>query len=323
MTDTMNILCAADDNYIPYCGIMLTSLFESNNASEFHVFLLTESLSAESSRDMMRLADSYGQKIQIVVVEPEALKDCPIRKKDHVSIATYYRLLAPILLPDSVDKVLYLDCDIIVDGRIDELWNTDISGDALGCVVDESYLNISYYDRLEINKERKYFNAGVLLLNIGYWRCHDVMKRCFDCISAMSEKLLLHDQDTLNHVLQDEIKFLPVKYNFQTGFLYIDKALGVDVRQEVRDTVSNPIIIHYTGKRKPWLAHYYHPFLTRFRYYKSISLWKDYPLVKKFKEEWRYWRHQIKFALGWKKRPYITDRSICTKDGKQKDIGIY
>lgn len=81
MTDIINILCATDDKYVPYCGIMLTSLFESNKLSKFRVFILTEQLSEKNVCDFHLLAKDYGQKIQIITVDSEALRNCPIRKK--------------------------------------------------------------------------------------------------------------------------------------------------------------------------------------------------------------------------------------------------
>lgn len=308
MGDIINILCATDDNYVPWCGIMLTSLFKNNSESRFRVFVLTDKMSEANVADMEALAGSYGQSIHIVRVDPAALRDCPIRAKDHVSLATWYRLLAPVLLPEDVSKILYLDCDVVIDGPVRELWNEDLSDVAVAAVIDEDYLGLPKYERLGLDPHKRYFNAGVLLLNMEYWREHGVMERCFRCVSAMPEKLLLHDQDTLNVVLQDEVRLLAVKYNFQTGFLYAGTAMEVSVAMEVRRTVNSPVVIHFTGKRKPWLAHYYHPYVQKFLYYRSISLWKDYPLVYILKEEWRYWRHRFKFAMGWKRRPYITDR---------------
>ena len=307
MDNIINILCATDDRYVPYCGIMLTSLFVNNQGSKFRVFVLTDKMSEANIASMEKLADKYGNTIKIVKVDADVLKDCPIRKKDHVSLATYYRLLAPVLLPEDVGRILYLDCDMVVDGSVKDLWNQDLDDIALAAVIDEDYLGLSKYERLGLNPYRKYFNAGVLLINLEYWREHDVMGRCLECVASMPEKLLLHDQDTLNFVLQDEVKLLEVKYNFQTGFLYKGTAMEVPVAQEVMRTINSPVIIHFTGKRKPWLTHYYHPYVLKFLYYRSISLWKNYPLVYILKEDWRYWRHRFKFAMGWKRRPYITD----------------
>ena len=113
-----NILCATDDNYVPYCGIMLTSLFENNKGLNFCIYILVEHLSNKSKSEFATLAKKYSQNIEIITVDGEKLKECPIRTGDHVSIVTYYRLLAPILLPSDVDKILYLDCDMIINGNI-------------------------------------------------------------------------------------------------------------------------------------------------------------------------------------------------------------
>ena len=95
-TTLYNILCATDDNYVPYCGIMLTSLFENNKELNLCIYILAEHLSDRSRNEFAELAKNYDQKIEIITVNNETLKDCPIRIGDHVSIATYYRLLAPV-----------------------------------------------------------------------------------------------------------------------------------------------------------------------------------------------------------------------------------
>ena len=125
MKERYNILCATDDNYVPYCGIMLTSLFENNKELKLYIYILAEHLSDRSRNEFATLARNYNQKIEIITVNNDTLKDCPIRIGDYVSIATYYRLLAPILLPSEIDKVLYLDCDIIINDNISELYNED------------------------------------------------------------------------------------------------------------------------------------------------------------------------------------------------------
>ena len=104
-----NILCATDDNYVPYCGIMLTSLFENNKELKLCIYILAEHLSDKSRNEFATLARNYCQRIEIITVENEVFNKCPIRPGDHVSIVTYYRLLAPILLPSNIDTILYLD----------------------------------------------------------------------------------------------------------------------------------------------------------------------------------------------------------------------
>jgi lipopolysaccharide biosynthesis glycosyltransferase len=251
------------------------------------------------------LAELYDNQLTFISIDSEKLLNFPIRETDHVSIATYYRLFAPIVLPEHIDKILYLDCDMIINSSVSEFYNTDINGVALAATLDEDYMGDEKYTRLNLDGPKSYFNAGMLLINLEYWRTHNVYERCIDCIRRIPEKLLLHDQDTLNTVLKGEVKLVSVKFNMQTGFLHKKRKLDDGTRAEIKANVLNPSIIHYTGLRKPWLKHYHHPYISHFRYYLKKSPWNDIPLKKTFKEELRYWRHTVKFALHLKKYPYI------------------
>lgn len=300
----INILCATDDNYVPYCGIMLTSLFENNTQEQFDIYIMTEGLNSNNQNMLNDLVQSHQSNIQYTIVNSNSLKDCPIRTGDHVSLATYYRLLAPKLLPDKVTKILYLDCDMIINDSIKALWDTDISNFAIGAVIDESLNYPDKFDRLGYSASKGYFNAGMLLINLDYWRMHNVMERCFKCIQTMPDKLLFHDQDTLNVVLQDEKKYLPVTYNLQTGFLYQITPLSDSLKKEVLASVACPTVIHYTGPSKPWLERSQHPYASFYQYYKHLSSWSNFPDIKcSFSSKLLYYRNQLIWKLGIKKRP--------------------
>lgn len=300
----INILCATDDNYVPFCGIMLTSLFENNKQEQFDIYIMTEGLNSNNRSLLNKLIQQYDARLFHIYVNDEYLNDCPIRIGDHVSIVAYYRLLAPKLLPQNIDKILYIDCDMIINASIKDLWNSNISETACGVVIDEAYEFSSIYNRLGYDKSKHYFNSGMLLINLDYWRKHNVMGRCFECIQTMPDKLLFHDQDTLNIVLQDERKYLPVTYNFQTGFLYRITPLSASLKKEVLASVACPTIIHYTGPSKPWQEQSQHPYVSFYQYYKQLSLWSNFPdkkcsLVSKL----LYFRNQLIWTLGIKKRP--------------------
>ena len=309
----MNILCATDDNYVPYCGIMLTSLFENNKEQNIVVYLMTGGLNEKNTIAFERLAINYNQKIQIVKVDNGALNSCPIRKGDHISIAAYYRLLVPILLPKSMDKILYLDCDMIINKSLEDLYNVEINNYALGVVLDEDFQNQDKYDRLQYDCKKGYFNSGMLLINFDYWCKNSVMERCFDYINNNPEKIKFHDQDTLNAVLQDEKKMLPITYNFQTGFLYKRYKFSAKIGRAIVKTIEDlPTILHYTGPGKVWVVGSKHPYVEYYLYYRSISLWKDFPLIdsRSLKDRLLQFRNELIWMFGIKKRPqtYIIDR---------------
>ena len=278
----IHILCATDNNYAPYYGIMLTSLFLNNPESVFSVHILMGEEPVPKVRDdYQKLALFFGQDIQFIKVDESLLFNCPIRIGDHVTLATYYRLIAPLVLPQDIDKILYLDGDIIVDSPIGDLWNTDISTVGIGASIDESYHEAERYDRLELNRRIPYSSAGVLLINLKYWKEHNVMERCLSYINQLGDRLLFHDQDTLNVVLQNEKVFFPIKYNFQSGFIRPWNFNNYDysIREEILNSVHNPSIIHYSGPGKPWFKFNDHPFKRRFLYYKKMSLWNGTPQI--------------------------------------------
>lgn len=305
----MNILCATDDNYVPYCGIMLTSLFENNKDEDIHVFILTESLSLENNKKYADLAKKYRQEITIVIVNKDSFKNCPVKPGDHVSTAAYFRLMVSDLLPADIDKILYLDCDIIINGSLKGIYNSDISNQACGVIFDEAGFDIINYTRNNLDiKRHQYLNSGVLLINLDYWRKHNVSLRCMEYVDSHSDNLAFHDQDTLNAVLKDEISFLPIKYNFQTGYItkQVFNSYPEAFQKEIQDSVKSPVVIHFTGKQKPWIKGCRQPYTPIWDKYRKLSFWKDNSIIipkMSLKTKLEVWRNELIWKLGIKKRP--------------------
>ena len=157
----MNIVCATDDNYVPLCGIMLTSLLENNRGSHVDIYILTKGLNLRSRKLFSKLLqkNNYDAEIHICEVNDEIFKHCPVRTGDHISLVTYYRFLIPYILPRPVDKVLYLDCDVMVDAPLDELYAMDISDIALAACAEHEgktgqlQISESHISRLEYPTE--------------------------------------------------------------------------------------------------------------------------------------------------------------------------
>ena len=258
MKEIINILCATDDNYVPYCGIMLTSVFDSNKDTQVNAYILIDKeLSSVSDKKLQKLAEKYNNKIYYCMVDNSFLEKFPIKGMNYWSIATYYRLYATDLLPKSVHRILYLDCDIVVDKSIDYLWQIDMSNTAVGCVPDIFDYSGHFQDRLRYPKEAGYFNAGVLLINVDYWREYSIGKKCLDYLANNYEIIEANDQDVLNAVLWDKKIQLPLTYNYQIQYLKHNfyNAL-VQYKDEIDSTKKSPTIIHYAEQvsgRSPFL----------------------------------------------------------------------
>lgn len=276
----INILCATDENYVPYCGVLLTSIFENNKDRDVNVFIMVDKpLEKKSISSFHTLEIKYNQTISFISVDKSFLEQFPLKGYgvSYWSIVTYYRLYAAELLPQEVDKVLYLDCDTIVDGSLGELFDMDWSDFAVGTVSDMCVEWQEFYDRLHYDKSLGYFNAGVVFMNLEYWRNHGIGQQCLDFLAEHYDWIFNNDQDVLNYVCRNEKLNLPLKYNYQIQFrmTYFFKTFSEQMKKEVLNT-TKPVIIHYADEQKPWMVQYYaYPFREVWMKYHRISLWKS------------------------------------------------
>lgn len=275
--ETINILCATDANYVPYCGVMLTSVFESNKHTRVDAYILTDTpLPAKAQRQFAQLAEKYGNSINYLLIDKSFLEKFPIKGMSYWSIATYYRLYASELLPESVHRILYLDCDIIVRGDLSPLWQLDLTDKAAGGVSDIFEYWGEFQRRLHYPMEAGYFNAGVLLINVDYWRKHNIGQQCLEFLKNHYDWIEANDQDVLNAVLWDKKLRLPVTYNYQVQFLadYFYHKEEPELQAEIWNTKDNPIVIHYAVPTKPWNVLYYQmPYKKIWWQYKRLSPW--------------------------------------------------
>ena len=275
------IVCATDNNYAPYCGIMLTSVLENNSNREVSAYILIDKPLQEKQQSCFKkLSDKYGARIEFVKVDKSFFENFPIKgdakNVKHWSIVTYYRLYAEELLPKNVDKVLYLDCDIVVNRPIGDLFDLDWDGYAVGAVPDMCTEWQEYYDRLGYDKSKGYFNAGVLFMNLEFWRTHGIGQKCVDYLASNYDRIFNNDQDVLNVIMKDCKRNLPVSYNYQMQLRmpYFFSTFREEMKQDVVGTTS-PHIIHYAAELKPWMTkYYYYPFNAEWHKYKRLSPWK-------------------------------------------------
>lgn len=124
--ETIHIACNIDTSYVKYCIVMLTSLFENNREAKFHIHVIAGELSEEARRQLHNWVERhYLQTLTIYEAGEELLKGCMIYGESHISLATYYRIFLETILPQDLQKVIYLDCDLIVNGAIQNFWDTD------------------------------------------------------------------------------------------------------------------------------------------------------------------------------------------------------
>jgi lipopolysaccharide biosynthesis glycosyltransferase len=267
-----NIATAADSAYFVPAYVMLLSLFTNNKAHGFNVFLLTNSFTERQKQAFQELCAKHGSNISFLAIDTRTIDKYEISA--YLSRATYYRFYLPVLLPQDIDNVLYLDGDIIVNAEISELFDTDLSGRALAAIKEVLPYNIG---RLSIPAHGDYFNAGVLLINLSAWREYRYDEQLIYNVERNPSRYIIHDQDALNELFYDKVRYIDPIWNQQTPVYQLDRrALEKRYNGDASELLERPKIVHFTGQYKPWHYLCTHPQKELFKYYLDQTLYTDF-----------------------------------------------
>ena len=272
MVDILHICCSTDDNYVQHCAVMLCSLFENNNKLHFEVHILISKLSSENIDRLNNLVSKYDNICSFHRVDSSLLKGAQYRIKRPLTEAAYYRVLLSSILDSSINKVLYLDCDLLVLEDISEIFKLEIDDYPLAAVQEPVEITDKHRNQLSIPYGESYFNSGVLLINLEYWRNNDSQVKLIE-FSKRKRFVYCHDQDALNYVFKKKWYRLPPKWN-KSNIATLDNIDFYNLIDK-REYVKNPIIVHFIDEPKPWQGIY--GMRNRKGYYKYLKLaqWKD------------------------------------------------
>ena len=260
------IVFACSENFVPYLSVAIQSIVDNANKDRrYDIIVLTRDLSPTSMVTLTRQTKGANVGIGFLDVDA-ALGDIKLPHHGHFRPETYYRLLAPQLLPN-VDKAIYLDSDLIVDSDIAELYDYDIQGFKLGATRDADTLGqIDGYDatvgpylrdELGMDDPHDYFQAGVLLMNLAELR-RTITAQEFLAISTERMWRWL-DQDVLNKVVNGKYVRIPMKWNYLMDWQHLRRTHIVsnaapDVREEYDEARRDAKIVHFAGPdNRPWL----------------------------------------------------------------------
>lgn len=247
-----NICYSFDSNYVEQFMVSVVSLLVNADKNEFFdIFVLDSGLTKTDKAVIESLKNSYKNfSLKYLSVNEKDFKNCPLLKEKsrefkhyHVTLPTYFRFKLPSIL-GKINSVLYLDCDVIIRGSLKDLFSIDLKNTAAAMVKDVE--SDSEAKRLGL---KNYFNAGVMLINLDYWRKNKIEDNLFEYTKTHTDEIKWQDQDILNCVLNENIKEIDTKWNYQY-FLY-DEVNTNDLNEAE--------ILHLSGRFKPWLLPFEHP----------------------------------------------------------------
>lgn len=271
-----HIACSTDDKYAQHCGIMLYSLLDNNQKHTFHIHILIECLNDDNKNNLIDIVSKYGAYCTFHVVNTQLLQGVKFRTKNPLSLAAYYRLLFTSMIDAEIEKILYLDCDIIVINDITSLWDINLTTYSLAAVRDSITLPQSELHRsqLGISYGGDYFNSGVMLINLQYWREHFVEEKLIK-FAQKDRFVFFHDQDALNYLFKDSWYKLSPKWNRMNMAVLED--IYFPTNSDKLDFLLHPCIIHYASSNdyKPWKKTNLLPLGKYYKKYKNETIWKD------------------------------------------------
>jgi lipopolysaccharide biosynthesis glycosyltransferase len=271
----MQIVLAADADFVMPLGVTLTSLALTHSPEELAVTILHDGMPAS---DVARVERGLADSLSLTWRQVTPSEVAGAHFYSAVTRASLFRLLVPRLLP-SLDRVIYLDCDIVVAGSLRRLWEVDLEGALLAAVRDAGapFPAGPYgtdWRTMGLAPDTPYFNTGVLVVPLEDWRSHDVSERVFDLLRRSKPRW--GDQDGLNVVIRGDWLELSRRWNLQTPDVTGDGLAWALWRDDVESALADPAVIHYTERDKPWHRGCGHPLASRWYEVLDDSDWRGW-----------------------------------------------
>lgn len=275
--DQIHILVSFDKNYIGPFKTMLKSLVINNFPICIHVWLLHSTIPEDSLCEIAQYCASLQVDFTPTVVDRSLFANAPVMKQYPQEM--YYRLLAPLVLPSELKRVLYLDPDILVINSIRPLWGLDMEGHTFAAACHNVTADlVNDVNRFRLDTEHDYYNTGIMLMDLEKAREVVRPEEVFSFVQGHAMELLLPDQDVFNGLygkftlsLDDRI------WNYDARY-YHGYLLKSEGQCDVDWVMENTAILHFCGKKKPWHPSYTHRFGVLYKHYQNMA--KSKKLVK-------------------------------------------
>ena len=248
----LNIAYGIDENFFLGCAVSISSILISNTNLEFSFHIFTNYLSCDFEKNLKLLSEQYKTNITLYLVDDLGLSELPTTK--NWTIATYFRFIIADYFYQKIDKLLYIDADIICTGSLKELFTLPFEENIAYVVTDKDAI---WWNKCAIRLDESklsssYFNAGFLLINLNKWHEFNINDKALELLSDpnKSKKFTHLDQDVLNLLLFDKVKYLNRKYNQQVSINYELKYKNKN--NTYLPNLDEAILIHYIGPTKPW-----------------------------------------------------------------------
>jgi lipopolysaccharide biosynthesis glycosyltransferase len=298
MDDCIHVISAADETFGMPLAVTVRSALDSLAANgRLHWWIVDGGLSSGTRERLLRTWDDT--RLEITWLQPDLTQLNGLPVSGHINRMTYVRMLLPFLLPACLGRVLYLDADLLVRRDLGELWHEPLAGAAcLGCVeiacpcmdAQVALANFSRchqylvaaqpvpnYRSLGLEPAAPYFNAGVLLVDLDFWRRNDLSCQFLACLRNNADWLQFWDQYALNVVLAGKWRPIDGRWNQSEHVYHFPSATRSPLDAATfRQLREDPWIVHFTSQRKPWHFESQHPLRQQFWRVVDRTAWRGW-----------------------------------------------
>lgn len=237
-----------DDGYVKYCSVVIASILKNSKADETFTFHIINdgSITQESKNKLAQLKHIKDFEIKYYAQNKKLHHEQRNDTRADIPMVTNYRMMISSILKD-IDKIIFMDADLIIVDSLSELWNTNIDNYYMACCPSPAGSMDEYQKSLDIPDTFKYCNTGVMLANLKLWRQNHIEDLLFEKEKEYRGIYKYYDQCIFNITMYDKMLYLNQKFNFRPGIWESPKTL-----KEFKATSKTPVIIHWASPNKPW-----------------------------------------------------------------------
>lgn len=251
------ITCATDSHYVTPLAVMLCSVLTNlSKDRKAAIYIMDGGVDQQSREKVSRSLPAGRATVEWMPVNPDVYSGAPLWGR--MPVSTYYKLAVADTLPPDVHKAIWLDCDLIVTTDLALLWDVDLDGDHVRAAQDSivplvsSHFGIAAHQSLGIPADAKYFNAGVMLVDLDSWRADRVSQRVLEYLRRFGDSVFFWDQEGLNAVLAGKWGELDPRWNCNASVPPRRRVRRDGTDKATADANERPWIIHWAGYLKPW-----------------------------------------------------------------------
>lgn len=304
MDNKINIVFASDNNYAQHTAVAMASVLVNTKVQQkIQFYLIDDEIQQENKEKIIKTVQNLGGNIEFIKIKNSKLEDCYV--SGELSRASYFRLDIANILDESIEKIIYLDCDLLVYDDIEKMWQLDMGGKPVAATCDLGIM-ASARVRKQKNKfiglpfDTPYFNAGVLIMDLKKWRDGNYAEAIIAL--ATQNKYPNHDQDALNKFFMNNWQEIPLRWDvippvFNLFFKILNKP---DLRKKAIEAKLNPAIFHYAGGYKPWEYEIHDGFNDKYYEYLKLTEYKDakMPQFDKRRKNRSIKRQMLRLKMG-------------------------